>query len=230
MTIIGRSPSWLEAAPAQGAAMVERASREDASFLAWAILTAARSHLVKGWFDIVLNRPENDCLDFVQRLTVTQTLSWWHYSRFRVVEAHGTPVAALAAFRAGDAYPLSQQAMAEVAHGLGCDETEQQAMWQRGSYIFTCTLETDDNVWAIENVATLPEHRGRGFAVALLKYVVGEGRRNQLQHAQITFQIGNEAAERAYARAGFKFNDEKRDPAFERVTGAPGLRRYMRDL
>src|SRR4029453_1226614 len=35
-----------------------RVGREtDAPFLAWVILTAARSHREKGWFDIVLRRP-----------------------------------------------------------------------------------------------------------------------------------------------------------------------------
>ena len=29
-------------------------------------------------------------------------------------------------------------------------------MWARGSYVFTCTLEDDEDFWTIENVATVP--------------------------------------------------------------------------
>jgi len=210
--------------------LIRPAKKEDTDFLAWAILAAGRSHLPKGWFDVVLDRPEASCLEYLRRLTLTPSRSWWHYSRFLVAEVEGAPVSALYAFRAGDAYPLSQQAMTEAAQDLGWGAAELHAMWQRGAYIFTCTLETDDNVWAVENIATLPTHRGRGLAPLLLERAVTEGRRNRARQAQITFFIGNDAAERAYAKAGFTLKDEKRDPNFEAATGAPGLRRYTREL
>jgi ribosomal protein S18 acetylase RimI-like enzyme len=210
--------------------LIRRAKKDDASFLAWAILAAARSHLSKGWFDIVLDRSEAACLDYLRRLTLTHAPSWWHYSRFHVAEVDGTSVAALSAFRAADAFPLSQPAMAEVAQELRWSEIEQQEMWRRGSYLFTCALETDDDAWAIENVATLPAYRRRGLVQALLKNALGEGRTNGWPEAQITFFIGNDAAERSYAKAGFTFKDERRHPDFEAAAGAPGLRRYVRKL
>ena len=48
--------------------------------------------------------------------------------------------------------------------------------------------------------------------------------------ASISFLIGNEAAERSYAKAGFAFAEEKRDPAFEALTGSPGFRRFARTI
>lgn len=209
---------------------IRPAREDDADFLAWAILIAARSHLAKGWFDVVLEGPEASRLDYLRRLTLTPTRSWWHYSRFLVAEQDGIPVAALSAFRADDAYALSQQAMAEVARELGWSDATQQAMWQRGAYIFACTFKSDDDAWAIENVATLPAYRGRGTTVQLLEQAVAEAERNGAPRVQITFYIGNDAAERVYAKAGFKFHDEKRNPEFEAVTGSPGLRRYVRDV
>lgn len=209
---------------------IRPAREDDAEFLAWAILIAARSHLAKGWFDIVLEGPEAARLDYLRCLTLTPTRSWWHFSRFLVAEQDGIPVAALSVFRAGEAYPLSQQAMTEVARELGWNDAAQQAMWRRGAYIFACTLESDDDAWAIENVATLPTYRGRGIAGELLEHAVAEAERNGAPRVQITFYIGNDAAERAYANAGFKFHDEKRNPDFDAATGAPGLRRYVRDL
>jgi translation initiation factor 4G len=78
------------------------AQRSDAAFLAWVILTAARSHREKGWFDIVLSRPQSEGLAYLRRLTLTSTRSWWHYSRFRVAEVEGRAAAALCAFRAAE--------------------------------------------------------------------------------------------------------------------------------
>jgi RimJ/RimL family protein N-acetyltransferase len=44
------------------------------------------------------------------------------------------------------------------------------------------------------------------------------------------FYVGNEAAERCYAKAGFSFAEERRDPTFEALTGAPGFRRFERAI
>ena len=99
--------------------LIRAARADDAEFLAWAIAAASRGHLGKGWFDIALNQPEERCLEFLKQLSVTKTRSWWHYSRFIVAEISGEPVAALSAFQAGEAYPLSQAAMDEAAEVVG---------------------------------------------------------------------------------------------------------------
>lgn len=209
---------------------IRRAGPDDASFLAWAILAASRSQLARGWFDIVLARPEAECLEFLRRLTACESPSWWHHSHFSIAEDNGEPAAALCAFRAGDAYPLSAAALAETAASVGTSETEQQAMWTRGAYIFACTFDGDDDLWTIENVATLPSRRGRGLAGALLGRAVREGVERGASEAQITFLIGNDAAERAYAKAGFTLDGERRHPEFLAATGVPGMRRYLRKL
>jgi translation initiation factor 4G len=209
---------------------IRPAQPSDATFLAWAMLSASRSHLAKGWFDIVLERPEAECIEFLRRLAVTQARSWWHYSRFHIAEVDGVPAATLCAFRAGDAYPLSGAALAEVFDSFGWDAQVRNAMWSRGSYMFTCTFEDNDAAWTIENVATLPAHRKRGLAGALIRHVLRDGRAQGAGEAQITFLIGNDAAAVAYANAGFEFFGEKRSPEFAAATGAPGLCRYVRRL
>jgi translation initiation factor 4G len=120
--------------------------------------------------------------------------------------------------------------MTEVARELGWSDSQQQAIWKRGAYIFPCTLETGEDAWAIENLATLPRCRGRGLASQLLERAVEEARRSGAGQTNITFFIGNNAAERAYSKAGFQFADEKRHPDFEAATGAPGLRRFSREV
>ena len=210
---------------------IRPATTADAPFLAWVILTAARSHLPRGWFDIVLDRPERDCLEFLTRLAVTEARSWWHYSRFYVAEVDGAAAAALCAFHGDDPYVQSGAAMAEVVTGYGGSATfDLDAIWARGSYIFTCTFEPAGDVWTIENVATLPQYRKRGLAGELIKHVLPEGKRLGRHEAQITFLIGNDAAAHAYANAGFEFFGEKRSPEFEAATGSPGLCRYVKRL
>ncbi|WP_439394685.1 hypothetical protein ACRQ5Q_36370 [Bradyrhizobium sp. PMVTL-01] len=48
--------------------------------------------------------------------------------------------------------------------------------------------------------------------------------------AQCRDFIARIAVARAYAGAGFVFADEKRDPAFEAIIGAPGFRMFAREI
>jgi translation initiation factor 4G len=125
--------------------LIRPATAQDAEFLAWTIQAAMRSHLEKGWFDIILEKPEAECLEFVRRLAVAETQSWWHYSLFLVAEADGKPASALCRFRAGDGYPQTERAMTEVVRSYGWKDSELQAMWKRGSYVLTCLIPGDDN-------------------------------------------------------------------------------------
>jgi ribosomal protein S18 acetylase RimI-like enzyme len=88
----------------------------------------------------------------------------------------------------------------------------------------------DDNNWLIEHVAARPSHRGRGLVQALLDHALTAGKDLGYTRASIEFYIGNDAAERCYAKAGFVFAEEKRHPEFEVLTGAPGFRRFERSI
>jgi len=210
--------------------LIRPATSADAEFVAWTIQAAMRSHLKKGWFDIMLARPEADCLEFVRRLALAETPSWWHHSLFLIAEVDGKPASALCRFRAGDGYPLSERALMEVVASYQWSEAELKATWQRGAYAFTCIMPGDDNRWTIENVATRPEYRGRGLVGVLIEHALEDGRRRGFTAAQITFLIGNDPAERAYSKSGFTFEAEKRHPDHEAACGSPGLRRFRLTL
>ena len=62
---------------------IRPATHDDATFLAWVRLTAARSHLAREVWDVVLDSQEGDCLHYLERLALTQTRSWSHSSRSR---------------------------------------------------------------------------------------------------------------------------------------------------
>jgi len=64
----------------------------------------------------------------------------------------------------------------------------------------------------------------------LIAHALAAGKSAGYTRASISFLIGNEAAERCYAKAGFSFAEEKRDAAFEALTGAPGFRRFERKM
>ena len=209
---------------------IRRATPDDADFIAWTILAAQRGHRPRGWFDIALDWPEPLCRAFVRRIALAQSRSWWHTSHFLIAEADGRPAAALCALRVGRSAKDARSAIVEVAHAAELDAAEQSTIWRRGAYSGKCWVPGDDDNWLIEHVAALPSHRGQGLALALLDHALAAGRAAGCTRASIVFYIGNEAAERCYAQAGFAFAEEKRDPEFEALTGAPGFCRFERAI
>jgi GNAT superfamily N-acetyltransferase len=206
---------------------IRPACESDADFLAWAILASQRGHVGRGWLDIALGLSETETLAFARRLTLAQTQSWWHASKFFVAEMDGIAAATLCALPASEAAASASNALQEVGAGMGLDMA---AIQQRGSYVSECWMPGDQEAWLIEHVATRPDQRGRGIALALLGHAVAAGKKNGCTKVQITFLIGNESAERSYLKAGFQFAEEKRGLKFEGLTGAPGLRRHEREI
>jgi translation initiation factor 4G len=209
---------------------VRQAGPQDADFLGWVMLSAGRGHLSRGWYDIALGLPDERCLKILARLALTSRPSWWRYDRFLVAEQDGEPAAALAAFGSSE-YANSEAVLAEAVAGMGWSEDDLSAVWSRGSYVFSCAMSPlEGEVWIIENVATRKGFRGRGLAGELIRTAVAKGRAAGFGEAHISFLIGNDPAERAYAKAGFALAEERRHADFEAAVGAPGLRRYAMPL
>ena len=212
------------------AVLIRPGRPEDAPFLAWCVLAAGRAHLDRGWYDIAFGLDEAGRLEALRRLVLTAAPSWWRYDRWLVAEVDGVPAAGCAAFGASE-FAYSEPAISETARSLGWTAADVAEIWSRGAYVFSCAMSPDDHeVWVIENVACRPEHRGQGLAPALLAQALELGRARGFPDAQISFVIGNDAAERAYAKAGFSLIEERRHPDFQAAVGAPGLKRFGRLL
>jgi len=215
----GRSPTAIR--PARNA---------DASFIARNILASQRGPQPRGWFDIALGWHEPQCLAFVERIATAQQSSWWHVSQFIIAEVDGKPAASLCAMPAAGTGFAAKAAIETAARESGLDASDVAAIFQRGGYTRNCWVQGGEGDWLIEHVATLPEYRGRGLVQALIERALQAGRTAGFKRASISFLIGNEAAERSYEKAGFFFAEEKRDPAFEAIIGAPGFRRFARRI
>src|ERR1700752_1760942 len=209
---------------------IRRARIDDATFIARAILSAQRGHVSRGWFDIALDWPEPQCRAFVERIATAQTQSWWHFSQFILAEVEGEPAAALCAMPASGTVSAGRLAITEVAEHFRLSASETAAIFQRGAYAAGCWIQGGEADWLIEHVATLPKYRGRGWVQALIDHGLLAGQSAGFAQASISFLIGNEAAQRCYAKAGFAFAEEKRDFDFEAITNAAGFRRFERRI
>jgi ribosomal protein S18 acetylase RimI-like enzyme len=209
---------------------IRSARPEDADFIAQTILSSQRGYRQRGWFDVALGWPEAQCREFIARLAAARAVSMWHVSQFVVAENDGKPAAALCALPAAGTGPAAWRAIEEVAAASGLAAAELEAIRQRGGYTRACWVQGGEGDWMIEYVATDPAHRGRGLVQSLIAHALEKGRAAGFARATISFLIGNEPAERAYAKAGFVLAEEKRDPGFEAIIGAPGFRMFARKI
>jgi GNAT superfamily N-acetyltransferase len=211
--------------------MTMRSARpEDAEFIAQTILNSMRGYRPRGWFDVALALPEAECRDFIVRIAVARAVSMWHVSQFLLAEVDGRPAAALCALPAAGTGVAAWRAIEEAAVATGLPVMELEAIRRRGAYTRACWVQGGEGDWMIEHVATDPAYRGRGLVQALIARALDAGRAAGFNRATISFLIGNEPAERAYAKAGFVFAEEKRDPNFEAIIGSPGFRMFARKI
>ncbi len=211
---------------------IRRAKSSDAEFLAWVTLTASRAHLGRGLWDLIIGADEAGCLDYLQRLAIAEPRSLYHWSSYIVAEIDGERAAALCGFAPHDGgWATAGDAISNVQRDLGWTEADAAASHQRMAPVWAaCSLPDAGADYVIENVATKPEYRRRGYADILLDVILHDAFHRDCTLAQITTYMGNDAALLVYEKAGFKVLDEKRCTDLEKLLGVPGFVRLTREL
>ena len=210
---------------------IRRGNADDAEFLAWVMFFSSRSHLKRGLWDLIVGTEEAGCLDYLRRLAIAEPRSLYHCESFLIAEIAGERAAALCGFQTKGAWEIVGAAMSNVQRDLGWTEADAAASYQRIAPVWAACMPADAGAdFAIESVVTLPEYRRRGLANALIDEVLGNARQSGCKLAQITTYIGNDAAQSAYEKAGFKVLDEKRCTELEKALSVPGFVRLTRDL
>lgn len=204
---------------------------EHASFIAWSRLTADRAHRPRGIFEFYIDGTEAETLAFLEAASGSEMPSPGQYRNFFIIEEGGTLLAALCGFFPRDYDPARTAAhISEVSQRLGRTPAQHTAGRKAIDVWDLVHLDAHDDTWIIAWVATGPEYRRRGLCDSLLTKIMAVGRARGATVADVGVYIGNDAAQRAYEKAGFAVVLEKRHPDFERVFGAPGVRLLRRSL
>lgn len=211
---------------------IRRAQAADIPFLGWVMYTAARSHLTTCPWSAIFGTDEAETREILERLAETAAAHWCHVSKFWIAETDGTPAAAMAGFvPAIEGTPALVEAAFELAQtDLRYPPERLRAIGQRLDIASEGLPEDLPGIWAVENVAVLPEHRGKGLIDCLFERVLEDGRHNGFTRAQILCLIGNERGQRAWERNGFKVLSQRTSPAFDTLIGTPGAKLMARDL
>lgn len=205
---------------------IREARLDDAEFLAWVMLTAARSHLPLSFWDLAIPGPEQPRLDVIADMARSEAPSITRFDGFVVAEHEGAPVAALSAYDSQQK-PMDGfvRAMGEVLTARGWSPSHQELLARRLAPAVSCMPDSPEGTWVIEWVAATPPARGRGVARSLLVEILERGRVRGYETAQIAYIIGNDPARSAYERMGFETVEEIRRADYEAALGAPGIAR-----
>ena len=207
------------------------ATKEHIPFVAWVVMASNRSHLPRGMWDLNLGAGEEQVLRYLEGLADTNTVHWGHYSLFMVAEVDGVPAAGMCGFFENELGPGSMMAgAAEVNQKIGRTSEEVAAGWERSKAILGIVMEHEAGAWVVEHVETKAEFRRRGLVERLIHEMLERGRERGATTADIGVLIGNNPAQRAYEKCGFRVVDEKRDAEFEAAYRSPGARMLRRAL
>ncbi|MFI5317676.1 MAG: GNAT family N-acetyltransferase [Myxococcota bacterium] len=208
---------------------IAEANKDHAEFLAWVCLAAARSHLPRGFWDFFLDESEERILSYLAALAVSSRPHPFHYSAFFVAEVDGRPAAALCGFTDEEnGFEELGAVLAEADESAGRPPQAAQLGMARMGAFMAVVPQHPPRAWIVENVATLPEFRRRGLVTRLLEPVLERGAARGAPCADIGVFIGNDPAQLAYEKAGFRTVSEKRSEELERTWGSPGLRLLRR--
>lgn len=207
------------------------ARAEHASFVAWVMMSAARSHMPKGIWDFVAGPDETRILRFLTGLASTPQPHGGHYSQFLIAEVDGPPAAGLMGYFNGEHDMQSLgAALPQATEAAGMTMDEFVAGFTAGRSMLNMEPEHQDGAWIIEHVATHPDFRRRGLIDKLLHAIMDRGRERGATVCEVGVLIGNDRAQAAYEKAGFAVVEELLDPEFERVYGCTGVRELRRAL
>jgi ribosomal-protein-alanine acetyltransferase len=111
--------------------------------------------------------------------------------------------AILAVERACDTAAHWSQAEYELVFDAGATPRSLLVAEDSAAIVGFIMVRTFGPEWEIENVAVLPEARGRGIATALVTAVLGQAEQAQADSLILEVRASNAAARGLYARTGF---------------------------
>lgn len=193
----------------QAALSTRKATIADIPFLARIEYEASLPPLNHCFWEDVLQSTGTGALQFIEAMLRAGASNWGDVADFLILEEQGKPVAAAGYTPNPENYcPLRLSDLDKIAQNLNWSKETASAFEDRYIQFWGGDLRpfflTPQAPWIIENVAVLPEARGRGLGKVLLRALLEEGRSQHHSHAGIMIINGNDVARHTYESVGFK--------------------------
>jgi GNAT superfamily N-acetyltransferase len=187
-----------------------KATIADIPFLARIQHEASLPPLNHCFWDDILEGTETSALEFIAAMLRASACNWGNVADYLVLEQQGKSIAAAAGYLPSleDYCPLRLSGLDAIAQDLNWSKDVAIAFRDRYEQFWGGDCRpiflAPQAPWIIENMAVVPEARGRGWGKVLLKALLEAGRSQQHAHAGIMVVNGNDVAQRTYESIGFK--------------------------
>jgi ribosomal protein S18 acetylase RimI-like enzyme len=201
---------FLKEAVMQTTLNTRKATIADIPFLARIEYEASLPPLNQCFWEDILQGTGTNAMQFIEAELRAGASNWGNVTDFLILEEQGKPVAGAAGYtpNSEDYCPLRLSHLGMIAQDLNWSKDIETDFRDRYIQLWGGDLRpfflTPQAPWIIENVAVLPEARGRGLGKVLLRALLEEGRSQQHSHAGIMVINGNDAARHTYESIGFK--------------------------
>jgi len=200
---------------------VRKASESDAPIIADALLESSRAGKKTGLFDLVFETSdETKLLDYLQKLSLTTTKSYCHFSNFFIAVAEGKSVGAVCGYEPRIAtHAIFSKALEEI----GFDETYHERI---AAYLL-CEPEVDNKTWVLDFM--MAKHDFKTFEIfkELVAKSMLTARLKGYRKVQTMIEIGSVESEMIYKKLGFSIVDEKRSDYYKEQFGRAGIMRLQ---
>jgi ribosomal protein S18 acetylase RimI-like enzyme len=189
---------------------IRNATNADISFLARIEYEASLPPLNRCFWEDILHGTDTGALPFIEAMLRVGGGNWGNVGDFWILEDSGQPVGAAAGYTPNqeDYCPLRLSCLKNIAQDLGWSVETTIAFSDRYEQYWGGNYQpvflTPQAPWIIENVALLPEYRGRGLGKTLLQALLAVGRSQQHSLVGIMVINGNDVARHTYESLGFQ--------------------------
>ncbi len=200
---------------------IRKATQNDASLLATAMLESSRSGKKKGLFDLLFNtNDESELLVWLEKLTATTTKSYCHFSNFLIATVDGSVAGVLCGYEPRiSTHEIFAKAMAE----LGFDEHYEERLVAYRQV----EPQFDKKTFLLDFMAVKDEFHEFSILKELVQKSLLTARLKGYRMVQTMIEIGSVEALLVYKKLGFSEIDERKSAAYEAEFGRPGIVRLQ---
>jgi hypothetical protein len=177
---------------------IRKAKESDAPFLAKMILQSSRAEKKIGFFDLILgSKSEKDVLNNLQKLVVTNTKNYCHFSNFLIADIDGKDVGSLCSY---EPRISTKESFVESLKEIGCED---------GADIFleildVCDFELNKRTLVFDFMEEVEGHMDVGILKALVQKSLLTARLKGYRIVQTMVEIGSLETLLYYKKLGFK--------------------------
>lgn len=203
---------------------IRNATEQDSDLIAWGMLKSSQAGKNKGVFHCVFEATDDqEVLELLKRLAVTETKSFCHYSNFIVAETDGEPAGVLCGYEPRIA---THEIFTKALEELGFDESYEERV---ASYLLV-KPEIDKKTWMLDFMAVKEEFHEFSILKEMVQKSLLTARLKGYRKAQTMIEIGSVEAKMTYEKLGFRYVDEKQSDYYKEQFGRAGIMRLQIDL